>query len=76
MEYKPPKCPFCEEPLERVGESLYEIYEFDSESGTYSVNERATALQSIYIYCEKCGSKLRDVFPDGACNYQAENRSE
>jgi len=72
MKYKPPKCPVCEEPLKLVGESVYEVYEFDPDTGTYNLNEEESVMHSIDIYCENCGHEIKEPFPNGACNYQAE----
>jgi len=66
--YRPPKCPNCEEPLESVYENVYETWCFDPKTGTYSENPHVCDME---IRCPNCNAKLWDVFPEGACNYQA-----
>lgn len=68
MTYNPPVCPHCGEPILRVYETVYERYVFDPETGAYSHNELSSSMD---IECGNCGSDLRDVFEEGACNYSA-----
>jgi len=69
--YEPPKCPSCGVPLERVWENVYETYVFDPKTGRYTGEP-----VDMDIKCPDCQTDLRDVLPDGACNYDAANPPE
>jgi hypothetical protein len=66
MEKLPPKCPFCEQPLDEVFENEYNTYVFDPISGTYKEHKWKGEIE---MFCPHCDSELYDVFPDGVCNY-------
>jgi len=70
MKLKPPRCPFCEKPLEVVWETDYESYVFNPKLGTYELSENG----ELEVSCPNCNANLRDVFPDGVCNYLKRER--
>jgi len=65
QKFEPPKCRGCARPLIAIYENEYWTYTFDEKTGTYRGN-----LADIEILCPDCHMRLRDEFPEGACNYQ------
>ena len=66
--YKPPKC-YCGAELTRVWENLESLYVFDKEIGTYQTNDMA---DEVSIICPMCEADVLELFPEGVCNYQAQ----
>lgn len=64
--FEPPRCPECGANLFRVAENTYETYTFDYEKGLYVSDGESESK------CLNCDAKLYDVFPDGVCNYRAD----
>jgi len=65
--FEPPKCLGCGKLLDVVYENECWTYIFDEKTGVYSGD-----LVDIDILCPYCNVCLRDQFPEGTCNYQAE----
>ena len=64
MKQLPPRCPSCNELLEKVLENDYKTYVFDPESGTYNDSDGY-----LEMFCPNCDARLYDVFEEGVCNY-------
>lgn len=67
-QYRQPKCPSCDAPIDRVFENSHGTYEWNQETGTYT---ETISGGSMDIKCSECDADLSDVFTQGACNYQA-----
>jgi len=65
QKFEPLKCHGCRKPLFAVYENEYWTYSFDEKTGAYKGN-----LVDIEILCPDCNMRLRDQFPEGACNYR------
>jgi transcription initiation factor IIE alpha subunit len=63
---KLPSCPRCGKTLELVYENEYWTYTFDEETGTYF-----DEIVDIEIHCPDCNASLRQEFPEGVCNFDA-----
>jgi hypothetical protein len=70
---QPLACPNCGADLTRVAEDSYETYVWNPETGAYGTDELAGDIE---IKCVECGADLRDYFPEGVCNYRADELPE
>jgi len=52
-----------------VWETEYESYLFNPKLGEYELSENA----ELEAKCPNCHVNLRDVFPDGVCNFSCKN---
>jgi len=68
--YKPPYCPHCKEPLDKVWETEYDTYIFNYNTGTYEREDWG----DMTIKCTKCEYSVIVLFPDGACNFMSRVR--
>jgi hypothetical protein len=68
--FKVPLCPSCSEPLKRIEINETLTGAFDPKTGKY------TEDGELETKCLECEADLYDVFPDGPCNYQAEEEQQ
>ena len=68
---EPPSCPYCGKPLEKVYVTIYETWFY--EDGRY---HQDTYLDEEEIFCPHCSGELSEVFPDGVCNFEGEEKDE
>ncbi len=66
--FKAPKCWNCKKELKRVDEIIYELYQFNENTGTYQ--EKTTSGEQR-VKCKECGEDVSYIFEEGVCNYQA-----
>jgi hypothetical protein len=62
----PPRCGYCGEILGVVWENEYWTYSLNKNTG-FSDGD----LVDIEIRCPNCDRVLKDVFPEGVCNYSS-----